>query len=110
MNKFEKSVIEIAGVIGVKRQTTHNWKKLLKQPNGQEILLLEPPKSTRKPSFDIDELQAYIEQNPFAFDKEIGLIFGKGKSTIHKWRKRLNFKRKKAKTTYKEAASELKKI
>jgi transposase len=104
LNEAKKPVVEIAAIIGVSRQTIYNWRKIEK-----EKLLTEPSKTTVKPSFDISELKDYIIANPFAFNKEIAVVFGKSKNTIQKWRSRMGFKRKKAKTSYKEADLELKK-
>lgn len=104
MCKLGKSAKEICEVIGVKIRTIYNWKNIT-----QEELLKEPNKSTRVPTFDINALKEYIEENPFAFNKEIAIVFGKDKNTIQSWRRKLGFKRKKAKTSYKEASEELKK-
>jgi transposase len=104
MNKAGSSAMAISAAIGKNIQTIYNLRKI-----SDDKLLLEPNKSTRKPSFDVAALKKYITDNPFAFNKEIGLVFGKSKNTIQKWRHRLGFRRKKAKTTYKEADKELKK-
>ena len=104
MLKAGKKVVEIAQTLGVSRQTIHSWKKL------DEIkLLTEPSKNTRKPPQKLEELREYITQNPFAFNREIAKALETNKSNIQRWRRRLGFKRKKAKTTYKEADPELKK-
>jgi transposase len=104
MHKLGKSAKEIAAVTGIKLRNIYNWKKLT-----EEELLREPDKNTRKPTFDIKKLQEHFEAHPFDFNKEIGLIFSKNKNTIQKWRHKLGFKRKKAKTTYKESDENLKK-
>jgi transposase len=104
MHRAGKSTREIATAIGRTVQTVNSLKKL-----SDEELFTEPNKSTRTPSFDIEKLRQYITDNPFAYNTEIGRVFNKGKSTIHRWRHRLGFKRKKAKTTYKESDVELKK-
>jgi transposase len=104
MNKIGSSAVEIAKAIGRSRQTVYNLKK-----QNDDKLLIEPSKNTRKPTFDVEALKKYFTDNNFAFNKEIGKVFGKGKSTIHRWRNKLGFKRKKAKTTYKESDDELKK-
>ena len=103
MHKMGKKVAEIAQILGVKRQTIHQWKKM-----GENQLLIEPSKNTIKP-LEIAKFQEYVDQNPFAFNKEIAPVFGVTKSTIQRWKKRLGFTRKKAKTSYKEADLELKK-
>jgi Transposase len=104
MKKLGSSAVLIAAATGVKIRNVYNWDKL-----SEEELLVEPNKNTRKPTFDIEALKQYITDNPFAFNKEIGKVFGKHKNTIQYWRSKLGFKRKKAKTTYREADSELKK-
>jgi hypothetical protein len=104
MKKLGSSAVSIAAATGVKIRNIYNWDKL-----SDEELLVEPNKSANKPSFDIEALKQYINDNPFAFNKEIGKVFGKHKNTIQYWRSKLGFKRKKAKTTYREADSELKK-
>ena len=104
MNKAGFSAVLIAAAIGRNIQTVYNLRKV-----ESVKLLVEPDKNTRKPTFDLDELKKHITDKPFAFNKEVGLVFKKSKSTIQRWRSRLGFKRKKAKTTYKEANVELKK-
>jgi hypothetical protein len=104
MKKLGSSAVEIAAATGVKIRSVKDWGKLT-----DEEILREPDKSTRKPSFDVETLKQYINDNPFAFNKEIGEVFGKHKNTIQYWRSKLGFKRKKAKTTYREADQELKK-
>jgi transposase len=104
MVKMGSSTTEIAKAIGKSRQTVYNLKK-----QDDDKLLLVPSKNTRKPTFDVEVLKQYFTDNKFAFNKEIGKVFGKSKSTIHRWRNKLGFKRKKAKTTYKESNDELKK-
>ena len=104
MNKSGISAIEIAKVIGKSRQTVHNWK------NTQEDKLLSDPKSsTRVPSIDLVAFEKYIQDNPFAYNRELAVEFNICNKTAHKWKLRLGFKRKKAKTTYKEADEDLKK-
>ncbi len=109
MNKTGRSAKEISETIGVKIRTIFNWKQIVSKQNGERLLLTEPPKNTRKPLLDLIKLKQHIIDNPFAFNKEIAVVFGVKKSTIHKWRHRLGFKRKKAKTTHREADQELKK-
>jgi hypothetical protein len=81
MNKAGSSAMAIAAAIGKNIQTIYNLRKI-----SDDKLLLEPNKSTRKPSFDVEALKKYIADNPFALNKEIGLVFGKSKNTIQKWR------------------------
>jgi hypothetical protein len=104
MKKLGSSAVLIAATTGVKIRNIYNWDKL-----SEEELLVEPNKNTRKPTFDIEALKQYITENPFAFNKEISKVFGKHENTIQYWRSKLGFKRKKAKTTYREADDELKK-
>jgi transposase len=104
MHKAGLSAVEIAKLIGKSRQTVYNLKKL-----DEDKLLLEPDKNTRKPTFDLDALNTHFMDNKFDFNYEVAAVFKKGKSTIHRWRHKLGFNRKKAKTTYKEADDELKK-
>ena len=104
MQESGKKVTDIAQTLGVTRQTIYDWKKL-----DENKLFTEPPKNTSKPPPQLEELRKYIEDNPFAFNKEIAPVFNKTKSTIQRWRQKLGFRRKKAKTTYKEANPELKK-
>jgi Transposase len=104
MKKLGSSAVSIAAATGVKIRSVYNWGKLT-----DEEILHEPDKNTRKPSFDIEALKKYITDNPFAFNKEVGEVFGKHENTIQYWRSKLGFKRKKAKTTYREADQELKK-
>lgn len=104
MNKSGSSAVSIAAAIGRSIQTVYNLRKI-----GEEQLLLEPSKNARKPTFDLDSLKNYITDKPFEFNKEVGLVFKKSKSTIQRWRSKLGFKRKKAKTTYKESDENLKK-
>lgn len=75
MHKMGKKVAEIAQILGVKRQTIHQWQKI-----GENQLLIEPSKNTRKP-LQIAKFQEYVDQNPFAFNKEIAPVFGVTKST-----------------------------
>ena len=104
MNKAGLSAVSIAAAIGRSIQTVYNLQKV-----EENKLLLEPDKNTRKPTFNLGDLKKHIEDNPFEFNKEVGLVFKKSKSTIQRWRSKLGFRRKKAKTTYKEANDELKK-
>jgi len=106
MHKMGKSVAEISKITEIKIRTVYNY---LKNQKNDENILFDPPKNTRKPSLELDKLQKYIEENPFAFNKEVAKIFEKSAKTIQKWRKKLGFKRKKARKTYKEADPELKK-
>lgn len=102
--KANKSISEIAQILGLTRQTIYNWKKL-----EESKLLTIPSLNTRKPPAKLQELNEYIKQNPFAFNKEIAKELNTSKSSIQRWRQRLNISRKKAKTTYKESDIELKK-
>lgn len=104
MNKAGLSAVEIADAIGKTRQTVYNWRKI-----DDVKLFIEPEKNTRKPSIDLVEFKKYIEDNPFVFNRELAKRFNCGLKTAHKWRHRLGFKRKKAKTTYRESNEELKK-
>ena len=104
LKKQGKSVIEIAGILNVSRQTIYNWQKLT-----EESIFKEPPKSTRSPSLNLNTLKEYIDNNPFLLNREIAEVFNCSKNTIQKWRQRLGFTRKKAKSKYKEANPELKK-
>jgi uncharacterized protein YjcR len=104
MHKMGKKVAEIAKILAIKRQTIYNWKKL-----DQDRLMLESSQKTRQTKLDLVKFQEYLEENPAKFNREIGEVFGIKKSTAHKWKKRLGFTRKKAKTSYKEADLELKK-
>ena len=104
MNKAGSSAVEIAKVIGKTRQTIYNWR------NTEEGKLLTDQKlNTRKPSIDLVLFKKYVEDNPFAFNRELAFKFNSCIKTVHKWKNRLGFKRKKAKTTYKEADQDLKK-
>ena len=104
MNKAGLSAVAIAATIGTSRQTVYNWRNTL-----EDKLLVDINYSTRKPSIDLVEFKKYIEENPFVFNRELAAKFKRGIKTVHKWRHKLGFKRKKAKTTYKEANDELKK-
>ena len=104
MNKAGSSAAAIAIAIGKTKQTVHNLRKL-----SDEELFAEPNQSNGKPTFDVIKLKQYITDNPFEFNKEVAIVFGVKKSTIQRWRHRLGFKRKKVKTTYKEANQDLKK-
>ena len=104
MNKAGLSAVAIAATIGLSRQTVYNWRNTL-----EDKLLVDISYSTRKPSIDLVEFKKYIEDNPFVFNRELAAKFKRGIKTVHKWRHKLGFKRKKAKTTYKEANDELKK-
>lgn len=104
MNNSGSSITAIAVAIGKTTQTVRNLKKI---ETGKLFEL--PSKSTRKPTFDVEALKKHIEDNPFDFDRERGKVFGKHKTTIQRWRSKLGFKRKKAKTTYREADEDLKK-
>lgn len=104
MNKAGSSAVSIAAAIGRSIQTVYNLRKV-----EDDKLLIQPSFNTRKPTFDLDQLKKHITQKPFEFNTEVGLVFKKSKSTIQRWRSKLGFKRKKAKTTYKESNDELKK-
>ena len=109
MNKSGRSAKEISEITEIKIRTIFNWKQIVSKENGEALLLIEPSKSTRETELDLNKLKQYIEDNPFAFNKEIAIVFSVTKSTIQRWRIRLGFKRKKAKTTYREASLESKK-
>lgn len=104
MNKAGSSAVSIAATIGLSRQTVYNWRNIQ-----EDKLLVDNNYSTRKPSINLDEFKKYIEENPFVFNKELAVKFNRGIKTVHKWRHKLGFKRKKAKTIYREADVELKK-
>jgi transposase len=104
MNNSGYSAVDIAKAIGKTRQTVYNLRKIK-----DDELLIKPDKNTRKPTFDIDALKKHITDKPYDFNKEVGLVFGKSKSTIQRWRVKLGFSRKKARTTYKESDQDLKK-
>lgn len=104
MNKAGLSAVEIAKAIGKTTQTVRNLKKL-----DDDKLLVEPSKNTRKPSLDLEALKQHFTDNKFDYNIEVAKVFGKCKSTIHKWRQKLGFKHKKARTTYREADEILKK-
>jgi transposase len=104
MNKAGFSAVEIAKVIGKSRQTVHNWRNI-----DEAKLLSDPNPNTQKSSIDLVKFKQYIEDNPFAFNRELATEFNSAIKTVHKWKHRLGFNRKKAKTTYKEADDELKK-
>lgn len=104
MNKAGSSAVEIAKAIGKTTQTVRNLRKL-----DDDKLLIEPSKNTRKPSLDLVALKQHFTDNKFDYNSEVAKVFGKGKSTIQKWRSKLGFKRKKARTTYREADEILKK-
>ena len=104
MHKMGKKVAEIAQILGIKRQTIYAWKKF-----SEASLMLESGKKTRQTKLDLVKFQEYLEENPTKFNREIGEVFGIKKSAAHKWKKRLGFTRKKAKTSYKEADLALKK-
>ena len=104
MKKLGSSDTSIADATGIKIRNFRNWNKLT-----EEELLHQPDKNTRKPTFDTRKLKQYIIDNPFAFNKEVAIVFNVTKSTIQRWRSKLDFRRKKAKTTYQEADIELKK-
>ena len=84
MNKAGLSAVSIAAAIGRSIQTVYNLQKV-----EENKLLLEPDKNTRKPTFNLGDLKKYIEANPFEFNKEVGLVFKKSKSTIQRWRSKL---------------------
>ena len=104
MNKAGYSVQDIASAIGKTKQTVYNLRKI-----SDEELLIEPNKNTRIATFDTEKLKQHFTDNPFDFNKEVGQLFNKSKNTIQRWRHKLGFKRKKAKTVYKEADEDLKK-
>lgn len=104
MNKAGSSAVAIAKVIGKSRQTVHKWRNI-----DEVKLMSEPDPITRKPSIDLNEFKKYIEDNPFVFNRELAIKFKRGIKTVHKWKYRLGFRRKKAKTTYREANEDLKK-
>jgi transposase len=104
MNKAGVSAVEIAKVIGKSRQTVHKWRNI-----DESKLMSDPNPNTQKPSIDLLEFKKYLEANPFAFNRELVDEFGGTIKTMHKWKHRLGFNRKKARTTYKEADDELKK-
>jgi propanediol dehydratase small subunit len=72
MNKSGSSAVAIAKAIGKTTQTIRNLKKI-----DEDKLFIEPNKNTRKPSLDLDSLKKHIIDNPFDFNKEIGLVYGR---------------------------------
>jgi hypothetical protein len=104
LKKSNKSVIEIANTLAVSRQTIYNWNKL-----SEVNILTEPSKTTVKPTFDTEELKAYMIDHPSNFYKETAMHFNKSIPTIHRYGKIFGLTRKKAKTHYKEADPDLKK-
>jgi hypothetical protein len=108
MHKSGKKPPEISEVTGIKIRTVYSYLKIL-ETQGEEKVLLQPPKNTRQPPPKLMKLKDYIEENPFAFNKEIAIVLQTHKNNIQRWRHKLSLMRKKAKTTYKEADTELKK-
>jgi Transposase len=104
MNKSGSSAVDIAKVIGKTRQTVYNWRKL-----EEDKLLQDGVTNTQKPSIDLAVFKDYVEKNPFAFNHELATEFNRAIKTVHKWKTRLGFTRKKARTTYGESSEELKK-
>lgn len=104
LHKSGKSVIEISQILGVSRQTIYDWIK-----QSESKLLKVPNPNTQKPTPKLSELDAYIKKHPFAFNKEIAQALQMSRSAVQRWRKKLGYSRKKAKTTYKESNPELKK-
>ena len=108
LHKLGKTAEEIVEATGIKIRTVYNYLKILTE-EGEDKVLIEPAKNTRKPIQGLITLKQYIKENPFAFNKEIAEVLGSSKSSIQRWRQKLGVNRKKAKTTYKEASVELKK-
>ena len=109
MHKNGENIEQIVKFTGLKSTTIYNWKALLKTATGEEKLLSEPNKSTYIQPEYIEKLKQHFIDNPFDFNKEIAELFNLSDSSIQRWRHKLGFKRKKAKTVYKEADEELKK-
>jgi transposase len=109
MSDNSKSAKEISEATGIKLRTTQNYLHILKKTNGKDLVLTNPNPNTRIPSIDLEKLKQFYQDNPFAFDKEVGKVFGVSKSTVGKWRNKLGLKRKKAKTIYRESNDESKK-
>jgi hypothetical protein len=61
------------------------------------------------PRVSREVLQAEFEQNPFGLNREIGAKVGLSKSQVHRYRQKLGYTRKVARTTYHEGDDELKK-
>ena len=109
MFKLGKSAKEISETTGIKIRTVYNYLKIFKT-EGETKVLLEPPKNTRIPSPKIAILKEYVRNNPFAFNKEAAVALQTHKNNIQRWKQNLGLTRKKAKTSYKEADPDLKKI
>jgi transposase len=95
---------EVCIIIGISNVTASSWNKL-----DNTELFLEPNKSTRKPSIDLEELRSINKANPIATNAELGLILNCSKKVIQTWRKRIGLRRKVTTKTYLEADDELKK-
>ena len=98
MKKLNKPSKEIANVIGVTVRSIKNWSKLT-----EEEILHQPNKVTHSTKLDLVKFKEYIEANPTMFLREIGEVFGIKKTNVSKWIHKLGFKRKKTRTTYREA-------
>jgi hypothetical protein len=109
MYNNSKSANEISIATGIKIRTVYDYLNILKQEDGEGIVLRNPKPNIQPPSVDLEKLKQYYKSNPFAFDRETGKVFGVAKSTIGKWRNKLGLKRKKAKTRYRESDIESKK-
>ena len=98
---------EIADIIGVTRQTVTNWIRKLKVSDEKTLLVIK--QNRNPPRFDLELFEKTCIERPFLLNRELGAIFGFNATTAGKYRKRLNFSRKKARTVYKESDPELKK-
>lgn len=108
MNKLGKTPQEISQNTGIKIRTVYGYLRILKT-QGEEKVLSQPSKNTRQPPPKLTQLKEYIQDNPFAFNKEIAVALQTHKNNIQRWRQKLGLFRKKSKTTYKESSPELKK-
>lgn len=103
LGMLQKPNLEISTLLQVHVQTIKAWRKILKEENGEILLLKEPNKNTRKPEINLELLEKDILENPDSFDKERALLLGVSDKTVFKWRKKLGYKRKRFATTPKEA-------
>ena len=82
---------ETAKVFGVGKTAVNNWEKRYKETGD-----LSDKELHRKPKkLPPEELLAYVEENPDAFQREIGNVFGCSDVAVSKAFKRLGITRKK---------------
>jgi transposase len=98
------SINEIVKATGKARQTIYNWINL-----GEDKLLENNYKNYQTPSIDLEKLKQYMTENPCAINREAAEHFGCCIKTIHKWKVKLGFTRKKVRRTYREADENKKK-